>query len=337
MHIFIDESGTFAPPASDPSISTVGALIVPDSILPGIERKYARLREELPKHNDEVKGRLLDEHEINNVVTMLRRHQILFEVAAIDMAVHTASIVAAHQAAQAEALPVHITDRHHHNIREMVFGLRRQLEAMPSQLYIQSVLTFSLISDVLRHSTLFYAQRIPPELGSFHWIVDAKGKDHITTWEKWWTEVVGPMLQWHSLKDPLGVLEGADYSHFNRYQTKLSDHLKQYVDDPEHDNADNLRMILGESFRFSSDPEPGLELVDILVNATRRALSGNLEALGWSAIPSLMVHRKHQYISVSGLAEDAYAAPRPYFPVLTHFTTGGKNMLTRRFLDAAKQ
>ena len=145
------------------------------------------------------------------------------------------------------------------------------------------------------------------------------------------------MLQWHSFKDPLGVLEGADYSHFNRYQTKLSDDLKQYVDDPEHDNADNLRMILGESFRFSSDPEPGLELVDILVTATRRALSGNLEALGWSAIPSLMVHRKHQYISVSGLAEDVYTTPRPYFPVLSHFTTGGKNMLTRRFLDAAKQ
>ena len=91
MHIFIDESGTSAPPASDPSISTVGALIVPDSILPGIERKYARLREELPKHNGEVKGRLLNEHEINNVVTMLRRHQILFEVAAIDMAVHAAN------------------------------------------------------------------------------------------------------------------------------------------------------------------------------------------------------------------------------------------------------
>jgi hypothetical protein len=337
MHIFIDESGTFAPPASDPSISAVGALVVPDGILPGIERKYARLREGLPRHNDEVKGRLLNEHEINNVVRMLRRHQVLFEVEAIDMAVHTASIIAAHQAAQAEALTAHITDRHHPNIREMVLGLRRQLEAMPSQLYIQSVLTFSLIGDVLRHSTLFYAQRIPPELGNFHWIVDAKGKDHITAWEKWWTEVVGPMLQWHSFKDPLGTLEGADYSHFDRYHTKLSGHLKQYVDDPENDSATNLRLILEESFRFSSDPDPGLELVDILVNATRRALNGSLEAHGWSAIPTLMVHRPHQYIGVSGLAEDVYATPRPYLPVLSHFKTGGKSMLTRRFLDAAKR
>ena len=103
VHIFIDESGTFAPPTSDPSISAVGALIVPDSILPGVGRKYSRLRQELPKYKGEVKGRLLNEHEVENVVTMLGRHQILFEATAIDMAVHTGGIVAAHQAAQAEA------------------------------------------------------------------------------------------------------------------------------------------------------------------------------------------------------------------------------------------
>ena len=109
------------------------------------------------------------------------------------------------------------------------------------------------------------------------------------------------------------------------------------MSDPEHDSADNLTLILGESFRFSPSPEPGLELVDILVNATRRALSGSLDDRGWGAIPTLMVHRPYQYIGVCGLTENIYTTERPYFPVLSQFKTGGKSMLTRRFLDAAKQ
>jgi hypothetical protein len=41
---------------------------------------------------------------------------------------------------------------------------------------------------------------------------------------------------------------------------------------PDGPKPMNLGLVLSESLRFSTDPEPGRELVDILTNATRRAL-----------------------------------------------------------------
>jgi hypothetical protein len=45
-------------------------------------------------------------------------------------------------------------------------------------------------------------------------------------------------------------------------------------------------LLLGD-LRFSSAVEPGLELVDIIVNATRRALVGALGEAGWCGIPAV--------------------------------------------------
>src|SRR5687768_2982580 len=49
----------------------------------------------------------------------------------------------------------------------------------------------------------------------------------------------------------------------------------------------DLRKVLMEDFRFSAAAEPGLEMADIVVNAVRRALTGNLSFPGWREIPQL--------------------------------------------------
>jgi hypothetical protein len=73
--------------------------------------------------------------------------------------------------------------------------------------------------------------------------------------------------------------------------------------------------------------------VDVLVNTVRRALSSNLQEHGWRDLPGLMIHRRHQYVEISALADKMPAAPTlPYFRVLNHFTRGGKVMLAPRFL-----
>jgi hypothetical protein len=155
MHIFIDESGTFTHPAASPhAVSVVGALIIPDSVLPSLGQKYARLRTELPMEDGEVKGRLLSENQIADVISVLSRHQVLYEATAIDMGIHTASDVVAHRAAQAERITGHLTPQHHPNVRRGVWELRRRLERMSPQLYVQSVATFSLIERVIRQATL---------------------------------------------------------------------------------------------------------------------------------------------------------------------------------------
>ena len=84
-----------------------------------------------------------------------------------------------------------------------------------------------------------------------------------------------------------------------------------------------------ESFRFSAEPEPGLELVDIFTNAVRRGMAGNLEIEGWGNIRSLMIHRKHHYIGMLALADatTVLGVDVPYMSVLRHFMTGGQNMI----------
>lgn len=332
MHIFIDESGTFTSAQREHAISAVAALTIPDAALASIEKTYATLRPHLPMENSEVKGRLLSESHVSDVVSLLTRHQVLFEITAIDMGTQETADVVAHKTAQAARLTKHLTPAHHPNIHEGVRKLQTRLEQMSPQLYVQTTATFQLIQRVIQHGTLFYAQRIPKELGAFHWIIDGKDRARITDWEDWWSYVIRPFLQSMSLREPLVLLRESDYSYFQRFSTKMLDHLKPHITENDgNDDATDINMLMTEGFRFSSKPEPGLELVDILVNATRRAMMGSLAIEGWRRIPHLMIHTRRHYIQMISLHNRAVVRRRwPYMSVLRHFSQGGKNMLVPR-------
>ena len=83
MHIFIDESGSFTGYHGQ-SLSVVGALAIPDGKLEFIKRKYSKMRCRFPLANGEVKGRSLNEHQVNEAITLLARNDALFEITAID-------------------------------------------------------------------------------------------------------------------------------------------------------------------------------------------------------------------------------------------------------------
>jgi hypothetical protein len=70
-----------------------------------------------------------------------------------------------------------------------------------------------------------------------------------------------------------------------------------------------------------------LELVDIVTNAVRRALMGNLQMDAWKRLPSLMIHRNSHYIAMLALTNMAAASNRSYMAALQHFSHGGKIML----------
>jgi len=195
------------------------------------------------------------------------------------MAIHESDDVAKHQALQAEGITAGLTEHSHPNVRQRVLGFRDRLGRLPSQLYVQSAVTFPLMETVIHHAIQFYCQRMPKELGAFHWAIDGKERDRTTNWEEWWSQIVSRMLESRAwfLKKPLVTWKECDYSHLWRFRTEVGDHLKPHT--PYRDAID-LMQIMGESFRFSGKPEPGLELVDILTNATRRALVGHLDESG---------------------------------------------------------
>ena len=126
---------------------------------------------------------------------------------------------------------------------------------------------------------------------------------------------------------PCAPLEGADYSFYDRFTGKI---------DGGPEEGTDTSLLLAD-LRFSSAVEPGLELVDVVVNATRRALVGALGEPGWRSIPRLMVHRKEPYIKFICLREGADVIRHPLYGQIVRqfFSSGGRLMLTPRFVRAA--
>jgi hypothetical protein len=333
VRIFIDESGTFSRSAKGPSISVVGALIVPDHRWPRIQRKYVELRSQLPQTNGEVKGTRLDEAQIAKVVDLLRANEALFEAAAIDLGPLSASDITHHQMMQARAITKDLTPQHHPNVHREAEGLKLRLESLAPQLYVQSVVMFELIHQMMRRCTIYFCQRQPKELGAFHWEIDGKERNGITDWESWWTSVVMPILQSKSEREPMRHLAEGDYSYMERFQMDVPEWApREAIPKGREARALNLRLTLMEDFKFCGQPKPGLELVDILVNAVRRALIGNLQPAGFSRIASLMMTERGQCLRLLSITRKRQSRLlRPYDRIIRrYFRRGGRQVLLPR-------
>jgi hypothetical protein len=348
MHIFIDESGPFGGIGQFPSVSLIGALIVPDACMAGLEKRYKKLRLNLPKdEKDEVKGRLLDELQVDNTVSLLLADSALFAAAAIDLGTHTEDGLKAFQAQQAEKMTANLTDGHKEELKAQVWASRKTFEGFKLPLMVQAMLTFEFIWNILEYGTMYYATRRPAELGKFNWVIDAKGNmDKPNEWEEWWSKFIFPAFQTRSFTRPFKQLPDGigDYSYFKRFDTEADPFLRQMSSWKEGDPEPlDLGLVMKESFTFSSDATPGLELVDIITNSTRRAIRGNLQEKGWGRIPRLMIHRgkKREYISLFSLQEDPEPdRVYPYATVLDVFRRNGRLLLPeherKRLLRMAK-
>jgi hypothetical protein len=329
MHIFIDESGTFAfPPDGEVSPSIVGALIVPDCAIAQLFKKYERLRGRLPKENGEVKGRLLKEHHVDEVVTWLRRNQCIFEAMVIEMGRESRADIAERKLKTGSALTDNLTDAHNADLKTRVFELRAQVEAMSEPLYIQASVTFELLARIIHEQPSYWIQRQPKELLNYRWMVDGKAVQGVTPAEKWWDTTKGAFLQSMLGREPMMMIEGYDLT---RFEAKFRMPMPQYLREslfPDREYGYDLKLLLDEHFSFSAAPEYGLELVDVLTNATRRALKGHLGASGWRQIPQLMIARHESSLTMISLSKAASAADIPYRDVVTEaFRRGGRNMV----------
>lgn len=325
MHVFIDESGSFTG-YHDQSLSVVGALAIPGGKLDFIKRKYAKIRARLPLEKGEVKGRLLNERQVNEVTTLLARNDAVFELTAVDLGFHTESEILAYKQKHAEEMLAR-ADRFREPDRQLVEKACDQILATSLPLYIQAITTFDVLHNIIKHIPLYFAQRQPQELATFSWIIDGKEPKKRTDWEMWWSWYARGALASMSMRQPAPVLKGADYSFFNRFNGNV-DETSQGID---------LRLLLAD-LQFSSAIEPGLELVDIVVNATRRALVGRLGEVGVCGISKLMIHRREPYISFIRLSEGADTIvlyPLYERIVRQFFASGGRSMLAPRFIREA--
>jgi hypothetical protein len=135
MYFFIDESGNLLPREDrGHAISCVGCVIVPGRLLDRVEAKFKELTANWPKHNGEVKGKLLDEGHVAQLCSMLQPMPILFVANVMDLNLCTRAEITDHQLGQAGGMTENLTAEHSPYLTAEVWRLRRTLEKMPPQL-----------------------------------------------------------------------------------------------------------------------------------------------------------------------------------------------------------
>jgi hypothetical protein len=187
-----------------------------------------------------------------------------------------------------------------------------------------------VLYHVLSKATTFFSQRKPFELGSFVWTVDGKEPAKVTRWEEWWAHYAqGAVATMSRRRGAMMLPENfhADYSFYEKFNGEKLDGEK----------ATSLKLIL-KDLRFSSEVEYGLEFVDIVTNAVRRALTNNLQREGWQNIHRLMIHgNDRSYISFVLFQESGdIVHDAPYTNIVNEgFSKDGRLMLTKRNLQLA--
>ncbi len=261
------------------------------------------------------------------VVALLARNNVIFEITALDLNAHTESGVLRYRDQLADGITARLP-RFNAIAQQEVSESIDQIRKTPVPLFLQAMTTFDMVGNIICQVPLYFVQRQPKELGNFTWIVDGKDPARTTNWEIWWSCYASGALATRSKANPMITLEGADYSHFDRFEA---------TDQSGNENGIDLKLLFSD-LQFSNELVPGLELVDIVTNAVRRAMTGRLSFEGWSKIPQLMIHRNHQYISLM-LLEGASKEPKrpPYDAVVRHFLSEGKNMLSPRFQKMATE
>ncbi|MGC1588309.1 MAG: hypothetical protein WA791_21810 [Rhodomicrobium sp.] len=319
MQIFIDESGSFA--GFHPgSISVVGALAIPDGKLEFLTKKFSKAKTHFPLEKGETKGRLLDEQQIDQVVTLLARNEVIFETTAIDLGIQTEEEINAYKLQHGQEMLAKVSN-FRESQRAEVKQAAEEILTTSVPLYLQALTTFDVIHRLIGNMSNYYSQRRPAELGAIAWVVDGKDPQKVTKWERWWSHYARGALATMSIRRPSLRLPIGDFSYFDKKYAALGD---------DGEPGTDAKALL-ENIRFSTEIESGLEFIDILSNAIRRTLTGNLQQEGWCNIRKTLIHRNEDaYVHFVLFRDGPDLVQHASYEKAVHdgFTSGGKPMLT---------
>ena len=347
MYIYIDESGIFSNPNNKlVSVYCIAALIIPERYQKEIFSKFSNVLRSWGITNNKIKGNKLSENQVSGVVNLLCQYDVIVKAVMIDMGLHLDWQVSGHKKLQAARLLAHITPEHKPKLVQELKDLKTRVENLSNQLYVQSVLLTELISEAIRTSTLYYCQRIPETLGQFNWVIDAKD-DKLTEYENTWSTLILPFTQTIFLENPLISLSEGDYSRFERFTRPRSDfpeYLKQHLKNLSNSSdIVDANKIIQESMKFqNSEKNIGLRIVDIIVNAIRRACHGNLRLKGWCDIGKLMVQNavgknSMKMIVFSNNKSGSIKLNVPYKHIIKRFDKESKPMLKKEFVESIEK
>ena len=293
VHTYIDESGTFAiPKRTGPSVSCVGAVIVPDASHDAIMRDFLALAKAWPRAaNGEIKGRLLNENQFYDAIELLAGHGVLFDCIMMDVGLHEARDAEQQRDVYAARVRAAGTLRHRPSLIAQVQAIANDIRALTPQQYMQLVAMTELVAAVLSTKVLYFAQSQPREIGAFHWRIDAKGQK-LTTAERIWDTLLPSMLESRSMREPDIHLIGADYSHYERFMVASSREdlnarraaygAPALPPDVEPGTATDINKVMREHFEFGDSVQHiGLQIADVVTSIAARAGRGHVRKRAW--------------------------------------------------------
>lgn len=278
MNIYIDESGTFTTALNRDSWCAIAAYISPESNRKDIEVLIKRLRYECSL-GAETKLKHLSEARFIKFLDDLRKMNGLVFATAVDIGLHTEIAVTAHRDAQADKVIEHLDKMRYEGGRHGITNLSDSIRKLPPQLYTQLFCQVELFHKILTRAPLYYVQRQPSTLGNMRWKIDAKDKI-LSLYEVAFKTILPAILQTKSLIDPMIMLKGGDYSHFNRFEYApgaMPEYLKNDFGIHIEDGV-NIGMMIRENFKFvDSNLFCGVQVADLLASGLRRLLRGEFQ------------------------------------------------------------
>jgi len=277
MNIFIDESGSFVSARKENSWNCVVAYISPEVDTRGVRGVLNKLKKKSKiNRNDEVKLKNIKEKDYFEFLNGLsERNGVLFSVAT-DAGYNSVSNIKFHQRDQVDKILKNKPKMKYKGGKQGIQLLSDQLSNLSPQLYAQLHCQVNLIHDIIQRGVLYFVQRYPKSLGSFRWRIDQKNTSK-TVFEDAFEKITPALLQTKSLRDPLSMLEGANYNAFSRYEFKKGEeptYLKEvYGINIDADKGINVGKLIREDIKFvDSKKDRGVQVVDLLASGLRRCL-----------------------------------------------------------------
>lgn len=273
MHIFIDETGNFT---AGSGWGAVCALSLPHREVGRARRSIEFAARSWPRVNGELKGGSLSIEHLTVLVDLLFQRDALLHICAIDVAAEDLALIETHKKGQCEGITKYLAPTHQPSFVASVQTLRASLERMSQQLYIQCVVMRDLVTTVAEEATIYFSQRRPKEIGCFEWSVDAKDPLKETSQERWWRDTLGPLLESHSVEDPMRFVQGDEFDY--RYFHKAYEFEKEFwfPDRPRETlKGIDIKRLFSNNTSFNpSHSDILLQAIDILASFTRRILQG---------------------------------------------------------------
>ena len=274
MFIFLDESGSFVAAPNLDSWNVIVAYLMPEIDEDRTRQALAYLHKVMSiPECQEIKLNDIDEDLYFEFLARLAKcHGRLFAVAT-DSGLNKDSEVERNREVQARKILVNEGRMLYDEGRQAVRNLAEEVRILSPQLYVQLRCQIVLADSLIRHGSLYFVQRLPSELGRFAWRIDQKN-DKRTVYERTFRTLTPILLQTMTLRDPMVMLKGANYTALRRFdfsEAKVPPHVEEI--DIDAAGLTNIQKLVGEDFEYvDSSANFGVQIADLLASGLRRCL-----------------------------------------------------------------